>query len=238
LNHRSVNVAGGWPRGVSVVTVPVHFKFTFRGDFLETPEHWSFGFHMKRDNPADDDAHVGDIDEGAVTTALDTFFSSGVGQIPNNAKCTDWRAYEIGPDGLMENNPLVQDVSADDIKGSGGMAYPPQVALAVTTVAVNRGPARFGRFYLPTRAPIGSDSRMSASDANNLAEAVSTFVKSVSNAIDLELTTSSEGLNISQLQGGKKQTWDHLEVGRCLDTLRNRRKSMIEDRESTGHIDW
>lgn len=220
------------------MTVPTHFKFTFRGDFKETPEHWSFGFHMSRDNPVEPDAGVEDIDVDAVTEALRTFFDTGTSQVPNNAIATDWRAYQIGTNGRMEGNPLVVDLAGENIDGGGGMVYPPQVCVVVTTVAVNRGAARFGRFYLPTRAAVGTDSRMSAVNAADLATAASTFMKSVSNAIDLEDLTSSEGLNISTLNGGTKQTIDHLEVGRALDTLRNRRKSLVEDRESTGHIDW
>lgn len=218
--------------------VPTHFKFTFRGDFLNTPEHWSFGFHMSRDVPANPDADINDINVGQVTTACQVFFASGVGQIPNNAKMTDWRAYQIATNGRMESNPLVVDVSGDSIVGSGGSAYPTQIAAVITTVAANRGPARFGRFYLPTRMPIATDSRATATDATNLAEAASTFMKSVSNAIDLIDVHSSEGCNISAVGAGTKQAIDHIEVGRVLDTLRNRRKSMDEERVSTGHIDW
>lgn len=218
--------------------VPTHFKFTFRGDFKETPEHWSFGMHFSRDNVAGPDQTVSDIDTDAVTDALRAFFDSGVGQVPNNALATDWRAYEIGTDGRMENDPLVVDLTGEAIDGSGGMAYPPQICTVITTVAEHRGPARFGRFYLPTRLPIASDSRATASDCTNLVEAVSTFMKDVSNAIDMGVGGSSEGLNISAISGGHRQAIDHLECGRALDTLRNRRKSLLEERVSTGHIDW
>lgn len=222
------------------MTVPTHFRIVFRGDFVSTPEHWSFGMHFSRSVDGIGDADVGDIDESAVTTALTTFFANANSAVPGVAKATDWRAYQIGTDGKMEGNPLVVDVSQANIVGTGsGYTCPPQIACCVTTIAVNRGPARFGRFYLPTKSNnLGSDGRLAAATALQIAEATSTFMKSVSNAIDLPGLASSQGLNISEGNGGTKQTIDRLAVGRALDTLRNRRKSMVEDRQETGHIDW
>jgi hypothetical protein len=221
------------------VTVPTHFRFTARGVFDDTPEAWSFGFHFERTVVAGGDAGLSDINDGAVTTAFDDLFSNSLAQLPNNATMTDWRAYVIGTNGRMEGNPKVVDVTAENISGTGGMAYPPQIALVVTLVADNRGPARFGRFYLPTRIGIGSDSRASVTDVTNLAGAVTDFLKDISGAIDLPGTTeSADGVNVSSSSGGVLQSVDHVEVGRCLDTLRNRRKSMDEDRVIGGQIDW
>jgi hypothetical protein len=67
-------------------------------------------------------------------------------------------------------------------------------------------------------------------------------MKAVSDGIDLEVTQSAVGLNISATSvsnpAGVRQEIDHLEVGRVYDTLRNRRKSMLEDRIVHGPIDW
>jgi hypothetical protein len=81
--------------------------------------------------------------------------------------------------------------------------------------------------------------RMTDAVATNAMEATSTFLKDVSNAIDVPLSlTSVGGVNISAAGPGKQQVIDHLEMGKVFDTLRNRRKSLVEDRVSTGHIDW
>lgn len=218
---------------------PVHMRFTFRGDFVSTPEHWSFGLQFSRDNPGEPDSTVSDIDVDAVTTACDTFFGASFSRIPNNAKMTDWRAYSIGPAGTAEGDILVTDVSALDIKGLDAPKYPPQVALVVTKVANDRGLAQFGRFYLPTNAPLATDQRVSVSEATATADAATQFMKDVSDAIDVGgFAVSSEGLNISNRGGGVRQTVDHLELGRVLDTLRSRRRSMLEERHVHGHIDW
>jgi len=221
---------------------PVHFRFSFRGVFLNTPEEWSFGLHYKRDNPADDDAHVGDINVGNVNDALAAFIQhSGSASFQPNVKATEWRAYEIGPDGKMENNPLLVDVTADNLVGIASLKYPPQCSIVATFVAANRGPARFGRIYLPPLGTsVGTDLRLSDGDAGEIRESVTDFVKAVADSIDLELTTSSELLNISEKPApdGHKQTVDHIEVGRVYDTMRSRRRSMVEDRNVGGHIDW
>ena len=51
---------------------------------------------------------------------------------------------------------------------------------------------------------------------------------------------SSTGLNVSTRGGpdGTKQVIDHVEVGRVLDTLRTRRRALLEDRQIDAHIDW
>jgi len=218
--------------------VPTHFKFTFRGDFTGTPEHWSFGLHYRKDVLAAD-ATVGDVDQGAVTSACDTFFGSSFGRIPNICKMTDWRLYDIGTDGRAQGDIVVVDVSADSIQGADNPKYPPQVALAITKVGDDRGLARLGRFYLPTNAPLASDQRLSESEASATADAVTQFVKDISGAIDLPGTLeSSPLLNVSNRGAGAKQEVDHLEVGRVLDTLRRRRRSLLEERHIHGQIDW
>lgn len=222
--------------------VPTHFRFTVRGDFLNSPEHFSFGFHMTREVGGADDVELEAIDETAVSTALDTMISSGSSAFGAAVKVTDWRAYVIGTDGRMEGDPLIVDVSTDDIKGTGTDRYPPQIALVATFVADNRGPARFGRFYLPSPAVVlGTNLRLSDANASGYAESVTQFLKGVSDAIDFPLTTSSEGCNVSTRGGagaGTIQPIDHVEMGLALDTLRSRRRSLDEERHVHGTIDW
>lgn len=219
--------------------VPTHFRFTVRGEFTGTPEEWSFGMHFSRDSDGAPDAHLSDVDEGAVTTAVTAFFAGGESRIGTNCKVTDWRMYEIDTTNHMVGDPLIHIMTGTPVTGGSSPKYPPQVACVITTVGPDRGPARFGRFYLPTAATIAADARVSIVDATAIVEASSTFMKDVSNAIDMEFPASSSGLNISQIGGaGAKQIIDHLECGRVLDTLRNRRKSLLEEKVTTGHIDW
>jgi hypothetical protein len=221
------------------MTVLPHFRFTVRGEFTGTPEEWSFGFHFGSNVDLGPDASVDDIHADQVTTALTSFIPGGDLGMPTNAKVNDWRAYKIKADGNMEGEPLQVDLSGTGLTGGVSPKYPPQIACVVTTVAATRGPARFGRFYLPTGLPLGTDRRVSVVDVTAVATAATAMMKAISDAIDFPLSLDgASGINVSELGGGVNKEIDHLEVGRVLDTLRNRRKSMVEERHIHGHIDW
>lgn len=223
--------------------VPTHFRLVVRGHFDSSPEEWSFSTKYSRDSPAAPDADLGDINEGGVTTAIQTLLQSA--NFQSNVVADDWRMYQIGTDGLMEGDgPLLHEFTPNTVKGTGSLRYPPQIALVVTTVAQHRGAARFGRFYLPGPGkPISTDGRITDADAGAMRGIATSFMKSVSDQIDVGgVLVSSKGVNISPgpagSAGGTRQDIEHLEVGRALDTLRNRRKSLLEERNIGGHIDW
>lgn len=227
----------------SPVPVPTHFKFTLRGIFLNSPETWSFGCHFSRVNAGEPDAGLDDIDESGVTSAIATFF--GTAEISNKVEVGDWRMYVIGSDNRMEGNgPLLHEYEPGELRGvSTGPIHPPQVALVITTVADNKGPARFGRFFLPgPTVALDNDWRIGEDEATGYAEQCTQLLKGISDHIDLQQLVSSKGKNISPgpqgSPGGTSQDIDHLEVGRALDTLRTRRKSLLEERHVHGQIDW
>jgi hypothetical protein len=211
--------------------VPTHFKFTFRGHFEGSPEFWSFGLHFKRDVGGSGDGTLSNISESAVTSAISTFMANSM--MGTITRLDDWRAYQIGTDGRAETAPLIHVVPVGTpIAGTGGQNFPPQIAVVVTKVAANPGPARLGRFYLPCLAmPISTGGRISTTNAQTLLVAARTFVNAVSAAIDLPFTTDKAVLyNISSRGGaaGTKQTVKNLKVGLAFDTLRSRRTSMDE----------
>lgn len=219
--------------------VPTHMKFVFRGKFLNTPEEWSFGLKVSRDNPGGADASYGEIVEPTVDAACHALLDNA--NFASSVVMTDWRAYVIGTNGLTEGNPMLREFAAGtEPKGTGTVRYPTDISVCVTTEATNRGPARLGRFYLPSPAlSPDTDHRLSIASANIYLNLAVAFTKSVSDAVDLELTQSAELLNISALgAAGARQTVRNLRVGRVLDRLERRRRSMLEDYEVSGTIDW
>lgn len=219
--------------------VATHFKFVFRGEFISTPETWSFSLKYSRDNPAGADASYGDVSSSGVDSAIAAFIANS--RFNTRVRCTDWRLYQIGSDGLTEGNPTIREfLTAEMPTGTGNaVLFPPDVALCVTTEAENRGHARFGRFYLPgPNVALGTDLRLSAVDAQDWADHTVTFVKAVSDQIDLEGLQSSEMLNISNDAAATRQTVRNLRVGRVYDRISRRRRQMVEDYVSTGTIDW
>lgn len=223
--------------------IPTHFKFTVRGTFDSSPETWVTGFHVTRANAGEADAGYDDIDEGAVTDAVTGFF--GGSTFCANAKVSDWRAYVIGTDGKMEGDaPLLHDfVGAGPSGSAGAWKYPAQVACVVSLISEHRGAAKRGRMYLPApAAPLASGGRISTGDSDSIREATTTFLKAVADAVDLEVLTQAAVCNVSKGPPGSTtgtlQEVDHLEVGRVYDTIRSRRRSMIEGYSVGGHIDW
>jgi hypothetical protein len=224
--------------------VPTHFKFTARGHFGTSEETWSFGWKFGRSVDAGGDAGLDDIDESGVTAALVAYIAGPY--VSSDAIVDDWRAYVIGTDGRMEGNgPLLHTFAPNTVKGTGAATkYPPQVALAITTIADDRGAAQYGRWYLPSpTVAFIEDMRISAASALLYAQQASAFLKNVSDAIDLPGSVlSASAVNVSAGPPGSPtgtlQQIDHIEVGRVLDTIRNRRKSLVEDRVSDAQIDW
>lgn len=222
------------------MAVPKHMRIVFRGVILNTPEIWSISLKYKSDFGGVEDPGLDDISASGMLTACQTFF--GNARFTSSLQLQEWRAYLIGTDGTMEGNPRLELLeTADFVEGTAGLWHVPQVAVVVTSVAANRGPARYGRFYLPQVAygPDPADHRLSLVNATSLAEAASTFCKNVSATIDLPTNPANSPLvNISSIGSGTQQEVDHLQVGRVFDTQRRRRNAMLEEPYSTGHIDW
>lgn len=221
------------------MTVPTHFRIVFRGVFEGTPEIWSYSTKWRRDVTTGGDAELGQLIESDITTAAtafhaDTMFTQGT-------RLMEWRAYQIGTDGKMEGDPLITDLSTSTINGTGtARSYPTDVALCVTTEADNRGPAKYGRFYLPgPHAQLGSDRLIATSWLDPVVTRTVTFLKAISDAIDLPGTIdSAEMLNISALGSGAKQPVNNIRIGRVLDRIERRRNKLLEDYHVSGTIDW
>lgn len=225
------------------MTWPTHFRFTVRGNYVGSEETWANAFHFSRNVDAGPDAGLGDIVESGVDDAVAAFYGSGF--VAPTIEVVDWRMYVIGTNGKMEGNgPLQRNYETAELRGGAGTTpYPPQIALCISTVAVNRGAAQFGRFYLPgpTR-PFGGDFRISAADAGTYVSLATQFLKDVSDAIDVTFPLQAAGVHVSEGPVGSStgtiQEIDHVRVGRVYDTIQTRRRSLIEDYQESGHIDW
>lgn len=225
------------------MSVPTHFRVTVRGTFGATDEIWVTGFHFQRAAGQGPDAGLDDIDEGAMTSAIAGFF--GGTTFTSALKTTDWRAYQIGTNKKMEGNgPLLHEFTTP-VAGTGGAqpVWPSNVALCVTTISDTRGPAQRGRFYLPPpQGELGTDWRMSLALVTTYEATVRSFLKAMSDAIDIPDTLeSSDMVNVSDRpvgSAGTIQSVDHIEIGRVCDTVQSRRRQLLEDRFVGPQIDW
>lgn len=135
----------------------------------------------------------------------------------------------IGTDGRYKSeSETVMEEFETGHPGARGATFPPQVALAVTLrTAKRRGRAHAGRFYLPVGgADLSLEGTLYAPDQEKIATSVTTFLN--------ELNTAAAGIGrlavASDVGTGALEYITHCEVGRVLDTLRTRRKSIDEVR--------
>lgn len=225
--------------GEELMATPKHLKIVFRGIFNGTPEAWSFSTKFSKTVDTQPDATVDDINAGQVHDALDAYIGGSFFQ--SSVWCTEWRAYAIGTNGLTEGNPRLEVFDpADYVKGTSGSRLPTDISLCITTVAENRGPAKYGRFYIPgPLAILDTDHRISVANAETILANSVTFVKAISDSIDLPLSTgSSYMMNVSDVGGGHQQAVQKLQVGRVYDRIERRRRQMLEEYVVGTDIDW
>lgn len=221
------------------MTVPKHIKIVFRGIFNTTEEEWSFSTKWDMVHTGDPDGDIGNIDAGGVHDALTGMLATA--NFSSVVWCTGWRAYEIGTNGLMEGNPRIEEFDpADYVKGTSSAVAVPQIALCVTTVAENRGPARLGRFYLPGPTPVlGAGCILTETAQGTHLTNVTQFLKDVADSIDVPASpVSTSMINVSAVGGGALQTVQSVRVGAALDTVRRRRNKLDERYVESGTIDW
>jgi len=220
------------------VPVPKHIKINIRGRFDGTPEQWSYGFHLDPVRTAQVDIKVADYDMSIVAAAINAFHSHA--RFPAKVVVEEWRAYDIGSDGRMIGNPVLGSWSAATQPkglGAGNLTYPPQASLVVTLEAANRGPARYGRMYLPQPYMIlDSTARLAATDVSSIGSALRTMLKAIEGA-----NTGADDSHLCNVSpGGRtstptKQSVINLKMGRVIDTMRSRRSKMDEDRQTVTY---
>jgi len=207
-----------------------HCRIVFRGFFINTPEEWSFSLKWRKDLGGGQIMDIENIDASGMLGAVTTLIASGL--FNNRVQCSGWRAYDIGVDGKMVGNPrIVEIATASQPKGTGPLLYPPQVSLTATMEGDNRGPARFGRFYLPGPAhAVGTDMRLTTVSQTSYLNAVGAFLTDVADAIDIPTSTArAELVNASGIGAGAEQSVTKVRMGRVLDTIRRRRTSLLEE---------
>lgn len=166
----------------------------------------------------------------AVLDAVEAFHTNANLAIGSKAVLTMVKFNEIGTNGryFSTENTVLHEFDPG-IPGATGNTMPPQVALAITLrTAQRRGRASSGRFYIPhLGGAMDTDGRISAGEAVQTAAAATTFLN--------DLNTALDGIGrvavASDIGTGAINHVTHVEVGRVLDTIRSRRRSLEEARE-------
>lgn len=220
-----------------------HMRLTLNGTFGAPGsefEAFSFGLALDTGGPAVangivdfegmDAAQVNDI----VTDCTAFFTRAGTG-IHNVCHLTEIKIANIGTDGHYVSDPIIRNV---DVQGGGGSGelQAPQVALAVSLVgSYNNRTRRFGRFYLPGPAEgvelTTGQNRAAFRDAVQASAAQ--FITDLNNEPGLD-TLGLRVVVASKTKGNIPV--DKVSVGRTLDTIRSRRRSIKELYTTSGSV--
>lgn len=187
-------------------------------------ETFSFGLSIIPNFTSIDDPDPADyIDD--VATAVGTYFNT-VG-VDNSASLTLLKLNMIGPNGrYVSDDETVQYEYDPPVTGNGSGNPAPQVALAISLMTDRaRGRAHMGRFYLPVpSAPLAEDGRITVALATLFATGTTTLLDNINAAMP---TNWDVGV-ASDVGTGAFEPVRRVRVGRVLDTIRSRRRSLDE----------
>lgn len=207
-----------------------HWRATFKGSFRasgagEGYEQWntSIAFNYGLNQFAgvgQEKAEDLRDDFIALMAAMPGFFAS-------NTYLDEVRLDSIGADGKIDQDAVFAPVAGGGQAGGAPAVLPPSCAVVLTLDTKTRGRSRFGRMYLPLLAtPVTDAGVMSESNAQFILGACRTFVNNVSNSPGLD---AGFGAAVASGVGsGSLDPIQEIRIGRVIDTMRSRRRSMDE----------
>lgn len=153
------------------------------------------------------------------------FWGRGATRINALSVLTEVKLAEIGANGKYTGDPLIAAVNQVGAV-SAGVGYPPQISLAVSLDTDLRGPRGRGRFFLPTPvANLSATAEISVLDAESVRASTVTWLEALNNATGID-ANAPEVVIASTYGTNSKVTG--VRVGRVLDTIRSRRRSLPE----------
>jgi hypothetical protein len=197
-------------------------RVTFSGDIGPTPgtvEHFSFGLSVQ---PG---PFVTQTEVDACWTAASGLFTRAATRISVWSQLTQVKVSSIGADGKLIGNAQVKTGSVAGAN-TGTEYHPPQVALVVGLDTGQRGPSKRGRLYLPMPV-VSLEPAMTMTDAqrDSISASVKTFLDGINTAFN-----SGSGICVASRKGFNTDVTG-FRVGRVLDTMRSRRRSLNEGYE-------
>lgn len=212
----------------AVITYQPHVRLSFSGTLgtsLPAPER--FTFTMSIDRPAD----LTQAQNDAVAAAGVALFADASWHTNPWAILTEVKSKAITAAGLyVAGPPLITMVNqAGSAQGSN---HPPQVACVVSLGTAVRGVR--GRFYMPapSNSVDGGSLEQNEPQTTSYLASVTTFLTAVNGAAGGGLGNAN-GLCVASRKGlGVNAVVTEYRVGRALDTMRSRRRSLKENYSS------
>lgn len=215
-----------------------HLRMTALGRFASTDERFSYGVNF--DLP-------GVVPSSVAGTLIDFFLRENKPQFTDMAN--DTAAFHgrvathlsnlailqtvkfaaIGADGKYLGDPFVVDVPDTPGAEAGDfrLFVPPQVALVVSLQTARRGPGGKGRIYLPTPVLTLDAATMTVQlpVLESVRGSVATWINALNNAPGVDVLNLDACVSSTK---GYNTRVDSVKLGRALDTMRSRRRALLE----------
>jgi hypothetical protein len=210
-----------------------HLRLTLAGDIAAAAgsvERWSFRLNMS--------------DPDSLTSGSDGYFDDLVADckayvtaevnVWNGAGLDEVKLAFIGPPpagstslGVYTKDARVANFPRVPFGGQGSVSlFPNQVALAISLGTGQRGRSKRGRIYLPMpQVSLESDGQFLAVQADGIRNRFVTFVNNLNNGPGF---SNPEPRVTIASQSGANTDVTQVRVGRVLDTIRSRRRSLPE----------
>ncbi len=199
-------------------TYAVHSRLTLSGTLGPAAmpvEAWSMNLSYAR-TAAPTQALVDEV-----WTKCVTWFSGTTSGINPLAQLRQVKIALVGTDGKTVGNPAVHVGIASG--GTNDVHSPPQIALAVSLGTGLRGSTHRGRFYLPMPTVISTpDFTIQQNDHDAIETALGTWLDA------LQVSFGGAGSLVVASSKGFNTPVTGIRVGRVLDTIRTRRRSLKE----------
>lgn len=196
------------------------------GGSLSVTEQWSCSLHFST---------IGTVlrDPSLASTALTAWMTRATTLVGSHTKFEWIKLNQVDPLTGRYTDPAQANTWFKPVAlgGLGGYGYP-QLTLAVSTMtAVVRGRGHAGRFYPPVGASVPA--------SDNGVVALATVQGMASSALqliqDLNNDLGGKCVVFSKL-GQVDNDITHVRVGRIIDTQQRRRRSLIEDYQSSAQV--
>lgn len=216
------------------MAVKSHFRVTLSGRFGTSPERFSYGVNLVQRN-TETAGVFNSPDMAPNATVYDdiaadcvAFHGSAGAAISPRAVLDTVKIAKIGTDGKYAADPIIREVNRPGGAVSTGQAAwtPPQTAWCMSLTSDTRGASGRGRFYLPMPiVSMGDDCLIDAQYITGATGAAATFLNNLNNqpgldALDIRVAIISSKGSAALVTG--------VRVGRVLDTMRSRRRSLDE----------
>lgn len=214
-----------------------HQRLTLSGDLGVVngapAEHFSFGVSLVHPAPGGDNPTGLDYDNDQLNDIVAdsvAFFARPETRISPSAVLKQVKLAWIGADGKYTRDPFIAAVNQAGQGATGGQTgtlHAPQVALAVSLGTGQRGASKRGRFYLPSPY-INLDGTLEIPDGirDDVQASAAQWITDLNDEPGLDvlaltvIVASTKGFNTAV---------SSVRVGRALDTIRTRRRSLGEN---------